>query len=387
MPQVHRNILFVDDQPEVTEALQLAFYRKPFRVYTANSGEAALEILSSKCVDVVVSDEQMPGMCGSQFLTVVRRKYPNAIRIILSGHANFRATIAAINEAGAHHFLMKPCSPDEIAQCITRILDEQEQRPFADPGAARENASLEAMREFDEALAALWVAFQPVIRTEESEVFAYEALVRSNHPELKTPGLLFQAAERLDRVVELEGRVRELTSLRMEELPAEVCVMVNIHPRSLTDKDLYSSSCALFQHRRRVIFEITERDKLHEVADAVEGLTTLRELGYRVAVDDLGAGYSGLNTFALIRPDIVKFDMELVRNIQESTMKCDLVRVIVTFCKEMGILTVAEGIETGEEFETVRDLGCDLLQGFFIARPAINFERPTAVQRHLEVVP
>jgi DNA-binding NtrC family response regulator len=109
------SVLFVDDQPEVTEALELAFHKKPFTVRTANSAAQALNILSNSAVDVVISDEQMPVMTGSQFLAIVRHEYPSVIRIILSGQANFKATLAAINEARAHQFLVKPCPPDEIA--------------------------------------------------------------------------------------------------------------------------------------------------------------------------------------------------------------------------------------------------------------------------------
>jgi EAL domain-containing protein (putative c-di-GMP-specific phosphodiesterase class I) len=163
--------------------------------------------------------------------------------------------------------------------------------------------------------------------------------------------------------------------------------MVNVHPRSLLDGHLYSADSGLFKLRHRVIFEITERDKLHEVQGAAEGLARLRDMGYRIAVDDLGAGYAGLNSFALIRPDVVKFDMELIRDIQSSSMKSNLIGLITRLCKEMGILTVAEGIETGEEYRAVRELGCDLLQGFFIARPAGDFVKlDPAEDRSLEEV-
>jgi EAL domain-containing protein (putative c-di-GMP-specific phosphodiesterase class I) len=376
-------VLFVDDQPEVTAALELAFYRKPFVVHTANSAAEALEVLSAKAVDVVVSDEQMPVMCGSQFLTIVRRQYPSAIRIILSGQANFKATLAAINEARAHHFLVKPCPPDEIALCIARALDERDQK-LAEHSARRQNTEmerLEVQRQFDAALETLWIAFQPIVRPHESTIFAYEALVRSHHVELNTPHRLFEVAETLGRVEELDRRARELAAVRALELPRDLCVMVNVHPRSLTDKHLYSSTSRLFAIHDRVILEITERDKLEEVPGASEGLVQLRNLGYRVAVDDLGAGYAGLNTFALIRPDVVKFDMELIRDIQRSSTKCNLVRLMTQLCKEMGILTVAEGIETNEEYETVRKLGCDLLQGFFIARPSNDFIQPESVEQ------
>lgn len=370
-------VLFVDDQPEVTAALELAFHKKPFKVYTANSASAALDLLSKISIDVVISDEQMPVMSGSQFLTIVRRDYPGATRIILSGQANFKATLAAINEARAHHFLVKPCPSDDIAQCIAKALDERAMGLDHDPFERRSEAKrLEAFRQFDLALEMLWVAFQPIIRSGESEVFAYEALVRSNHPELKTPYLLFDAAEEFGRVEELERRIRALVAVRVVELAPDVSVMVNVHPRSLGDEDLYSPDSGLFQSRHRVILEITERDKFHEVPGSGRGLARLREMGYRVAVDDLGAGYAGLNSFAMIRPDVVKFDMELIRDIDRSKTKCNLVRLITGLCKEMGILTVAEGIETEEEYEKVRELGCDLLQGFFIARPASNFVQP-----------
>ena len=377
----YSSILFVDDQPEVTDALEVAFHKKPFSVYTANSAAEALEILSDTSIDVVISDEQMPRMSGSQLLTIVRREYPNAIRIILSGQATFNATLAAINEARAHHFLVKPCSPDEIALCVANALDERDQKVIADADKRRmtEAARLDAKREFDAALETLWIAFQPVIR-HDGGVFAYEALVRSQHPELSTPYELFQAAERFDGVKELERRIRELIAVRVSELPPHVLVMVNVNPRTLTDEDFYSPASGLFQLRDRVILEVTERDRLHEVPGAADGLARLRKAGYRVAVDDLGAGYAGLNSFALIMPDVVKFDMELIRNIDGSSTRRTLVRLMTDFCKEMEILTVAEGIETAQEFETVKALGCDLLQGFFIARPASDFVRPAPLE-------
>jgi EAL domain-containing protein (putative c-di-GMP-specific phosphodiesterase class I)/CheY-like chemotaxis protein len=376
--QILPTVLFVDDQQEVTEALAIAFRKKPFQVYTANSAASALDLLATVPIDVVISDEQMPVMSGSQFLTIVRRDYPSATRIILSGQANFKATLAAINEARAHHFLIKPCPSDEIAECIARALDERNQDSCEDPLERHfEEKRLESLKQFELALEELWVAFQPIIHSGESEVFAYEALVRSNHPQLKTPYLLFDAAEEFDRVEELERCIRELIAERIGELPNDVSVMVNVHPRSLASGDLYSSHAGLFRWRHRVILEITERDKFHEVPGSSSGLARLRAMGYRVAVDDLGAGYAGLNSFAMIRPDVVKFDMELIRDIDRFSTKCNIVRLMTGLCREMGILTVAEGIETEEEYAKVRELGCDLLQGFFIARPASHFVEPS----------
>jgi EAL domain-containing protein (putative c-di-GMP-specific phosphodiesterase class I) len=98
-------------------------------------------------------------------------------------------------------------------------------------------------------------------------------------------------------------------------------------------------------------------------------VTRLRRCGYRLAVDDLGAGYAGLTTFAQLVPEVVKFDMELIRGIDRSTTKAKLVQSMATLCREMNIQTIAEGIETAEERRCVTSLGCDLLQGFEVGRP------------------
>jgi EAL domain-containing protein (putative c-di-GMP-specific phosphodiesterase class I) len=99
----------------------------------------------------------------------------------------------------------------------------------------------------------------------------------------------------------------------------------------------------------------------------------LRKQGYRVAVDDLGAGYAGLSSFALLEPEIVKLDVSLLRDIDQSPVKQKLVASMTALCKDMGFLVVAEGIETPAERDCVISLGCDLLQGFLFARPGRPF--------------
>ena len=92
-------VLFVDDEPEITEAIRIALRSEPFTVYTANSAEDGLDLLRHEPIDVVVSDERMPGLSGAQFLTAVRAEYPATSRIILTGQATVEATIAAVNDA------------------------------------------------------------------------------------------------------------------------------------------------------------------------------------------------------------------------------------------------------------------------------------------------
>jgi len=115
-------ILLVDDEPSVTDAMQRSLRREPFEFISATSGKAALDILASRHIDVVISDEQMPGMPGSKLLTLVRQKYPRAIRMILSGQASLEAAVRAINEGEVHRFFLKPCNPADLILAVRQAL-------------------------------------------------------------------------------------------------------------------------------------------------------------------------------------------------------------------------------------------------------------------------
>jgi EAL domain-containing protein (putative c-di-GMP-specific phosphodiesterase class I) len=123
----------------------------------------------------------------------------------------------------------------------------------------------------------------------------------------------------------------------------------------------------------RIFLEITERAAIHNILEVRDRVAQLRRAGYRIAVDDLGAGYSGLNTFALLEPEVVKLDMALVQGSDTNPLKRKLIRAICNVCGDLGILTVAEGIETAAERDTVTELGCDFVQGYLLAEPGRGF--------------
>jgi len=115
-------ILLVDDEPHVTDALLRVMRRQPYELLSANSAARAQELLESHHVDVVVSDEQMPGVPGSAFLAAVRKQFPDTIRIILSGQASLDAAVRAINEGEVYRFLLKPCNPVDLIVTIQQAL-------------------------------------------------------------------------------------------------------------------------------------------------------------------------------------------------------------------------------------------------------------------------
>ncbi len=119
-------VLLLDDEPNVTAGLKRALHNDPWKIVTAATVGGAFDILARENVDVVVSDERMPGMSGSQFLTEVRKKYPNTIRMILSGQADLEAAVRAINEGEVYRFLLKPCNPAELRITIRQALEHKQ---------------------------------------------------------------------------------------------------------------------------------------------------------------------------------------------------------------------------------------------------------------------
>jgi len=228
-------------------------------------------------------------------------------------------------------------------------------------------------RAFRRAMDGLYMVFQPIVSWTEREIVAYEALVRTCEPELARPDLLFSAAERLDMIIPMGRRIRRGVAQLVSTAPERVALFVNVHGGELADPELYDPASPLSRVAHRVVLEITERWSLDRFHDIGERIRALRDLGFRIAVDDLGAGYAGLTSFARLRPEVVKLDMSLVRGVNEDPTRQHLIRSLNGACRDLGIRVVAEGVETKEERDTLVALGSNLLQGYLFSKPARAF--------------
>jgi EAL domain-containing protein (putative c-di-GMP-specific phosphodiesterase class I) len=241
-------------------------------------------------------------------------------------------------------------------------------------GLSSDRATLEGR--FANAIEKLWLAYQPIVSVKKRRVFGYEALLRSAEPSLPNPGAFLEAAERLGRIRDLGRAIRERVAEAAATAPDEALLFVNLHSSDLNDEQLYSKDASFTNIARRCVLEITERASLETVKSPIERTRHLRALGFRVAVDDLGAGYAGLTSFAQLEPEIVKLDLALVRGIDGDPRRLSIVRSMKNLCDELGIMVVAEGVETSGERTALEDLGCDLLQGYLFGKPAPLFEPP-----------
>jgi EAL domain-containing protein (putative c-di-GMP-specific phosphodiesterase class I) len=184
---------------------------------------------------------------------------------------------------------------------------------------------------------------------------------------------VLDAAERLDRLEPMGRHLRQLTANGAADAAAAGIVFVNLHPRDLFDPTLTEPGTGLSAIASRVVLEITERASLDNLGNAKKRAAELREHGYKIAIDDLGAGYAGLTAFAMLEPEIVKLDMTLVRDVDKNPTKRAVVRTMAQLAHELGMQVVAEGVETRAELDAVIEAGCDLLQGFLLAKPGPPF--------------
>jgi EAL domain-containing protein (putative c-di-GMP-specific phosphodiesterase class I) len=194
------------------------------------------------------------------------------------------------------------------------------------------------------------------------------------------PGVFLEVAEGLGRVHELGQAVRRAIAKEIRTNAFRPsAVFVNLHPEELTDPDLYDPTSDLAEFASMVVLEITEREDLRGMTDVHERIAALKDLGYKIAIDDIGAGYSGLNSFVDLDPHMVKIDMGLVRGIDTCKKRQKLVSSLVALAREMDIDVVVEGVETEAERDTLIALNCDLLQGYLFSRPAAPFASPRLV--------
>jgi EAL domain-containing protein (putative c-di-GMP-specific phosphodiesterase class I) len=222
------------------------------------------------------------------------------------------------------------------------------------------------------------MAFQPIVSLSAHRPIAYEALMRSREPGFQTPGPLIEYAESAGRMSELGRGIRELCADAAAKVPRGAALFVNVHAQDLHDSDLFSASSALSSYAENVVLEITERGALDDVGDIAPRMRRLRSLGFRLAIDDLGAGYAGLTSVAVLEPDFVKLDMSLTRDLASSPLRQRLVASMVEACRDTGMQLVAEGVETVHELGKLKELGCDLLQGYHFARPSAEFANVAA---------
>jgi EAL domain-containing protein (putative c-di-GMP-specific phosphodiesterase class I) len=373
------HVLLADDEPLLLNSLKRILEASGHTVETASNGRTALELIQREHFDTIISDISMPEVDGIQLLRAVRERDQDVPVILITGNPAVETAVQGV-EHGIVAYLVKPFDLGEFQQIINKAVRlrrlarvSRDALAFLQASERRSGDRAEIEAAFRRALRSLTVAFQPIINWSEKSILGYEALVRATEPLMKDPATLFATADRLGKLHELGRRIRELTAVAALAGPVDTMLFVNIHPHDLNDDMMYWRDTPMSGLAHRVVLEITERASLAGIEDLAGRIRTLRRMGYRIAIDDFGAGYSGLGSFAKLEPEVVKLDISLVSEVHNSPTKQKLMRSMTSLCHELGIQVIAEGIERAEERDTIVNLGCDLLQGYLFARPEYSF--------------
>jgi EAL domain-containing protein (putative c-di-GMP-specific phosphodiesterase class I) len=374
MPHAHKGrVLLAEDEPGLLRSYRRILDGAGYEVEVVDDGAAGVALFKSGTpFDVVISDVSMPGMSGLELLRQVHEHDRFAPVVLMTGGPTLDSAIRAV-EYGALKYLTKPFAAEDLLATVSRAIAVrqamrlQQQASEAQEQKDRVRADLDGA--FDRMLKGLWIAVQPIVSWPTRTVLGHEALMRSVEPALPHPGAILVAAEELDRVVELGRTVRQRIADTAVVMPPDGDIYVNLHPSELCDEALYDPAAPLSRLAARVVLEVTERASLKQLVDLPARVRSLRNLGYRLALDDLGAGYAALNSISALEPQVVKIDMGLVRDVHVSITKQKIIQSITQLCHSLEIRVVAEGIECPEERDALALLGVDLMQGYYFARP------------------
>jgi diguanylate cyclase (GGDEF)-like protein len=224
----------------------------------------------------------------------------------------------------------------------------------------------------------LTALFQPIIDMHGGDIIGYEGLIRgpSNSP-LHSPLNLFKVARLHNLSVEVEHLCRHIVMSQFAVAKLPGCLFLNVSPGALIQPEARLGETLRYLQElginpRRVIIELTENEPTYDYEVLRKAAMHYREMGFQIAIDDLGEGFSSLRLWSELRPEYVKIDMHFIQGINQDPMKLQFVRSIQQIAQQTGCIVIAEGIETPAELLTIRDLGISCGQGYHIARPNAN---------------
>lgn len=343
----------------------------------AVDGRAALEAMRAQTFDTVISDLDMPGMDGMEFIRHVGEAGMPVSMILSSVHD--RALIASVGTMTEAYGITllgaieKPVTPRKLAALIAL-----HQLPVTPPPKAASVFFSEA--DISEALAArlFQPLFQPKVDVATGSPAGAEALARWYHPEqgIVGPYAFIPALEANRRIDELTWMMLEKAAAACRDWRAgglDMTVSVNLSLRSLIKVGFADRVTGLVRAQdlepKHMTLEVTETTAMTDMARVLENLARLRIKGFGLSIDDYGTGYSSLQQLSRIPFTELKIDQSFVMNAIEKDACRVILESSLDIAKKLGLKAVAEGVETQADWELLKGLGCDVAQGYFIARP------------------
>jgi EAL domain-containing protein (putative c-di-GMP-specific phosphodiesterase class I)/FixJ family two-component response regulator len=368
-------LLVVDDEPEVVELMVEFAGRAGYRV-TATSSPGEFDQLYSDDFAVVMLDLSMPGIDGIELIRRLAARRSRARVVLISGFDE-RVLEAARQLAASQGLdvLGSLTKPIRLAQ-LTALLDAS--ADIAPVAAAR--AFQVTLDELQRAFAddRLIVHYQPQVELQSGHVIGVEALVRWRHTDgaLIPPDMFVELTEAAGLSLELTWRViaKAMAHAAVLRSVSNLSIAVNLPPAALTDVAFPDHVVERLRNTdltpQTVHFEVTETSVAREPVAALDILTRLRLKGFSLAIDDFGTGYSSLEQLGRLPFSALKIDQTFVRRMDRDPSCRAIVNNCIELGHDLGLTVIAEGVETAGVWQTLAKAGCDVVQGYFVSRPA-----------------
>jgi EAL domain-containing protein (putative c-di-GMP-specific phosphodiesterase class I)/CheY-like chemotaxis protein len=381
-------VLVVDDHAAnvllLTRVLQTAGIAT---VYGLTDARLVVDQCMELRPDLLLLDWHMPHLDGDAVLEALHATYPPdefLPVLVLTADATPAARERAL-DAGAKDFVAKPFDRVEVVQRVRNLLETQalytrvrhhnlilqaelDRQSDDQRKAVAERDRRRTVIETILAGDAMSMVFQPIIDLSSSQVVGAEALARFDCDPRRPPDQWFAEATLVGLGIELEMAAVEAAIGTLQELPEQMALSINASGTTAVSDAFVDAIAPVASDR--IVIELTEHARIEDYAAFDPAVAGLRRLGVRLAVDDAGAGYAGLQQILGLRPDVIKLDAALTRDIDSDPVRRALAASLVSFGEDTDAVIVAEGIETDDELSTLRALGVPWGQGFLLARPA-----------------
>lgn len=379
-PLASLRVLAIDDHAVILKTLKVVLGGLGItdidEALTVDTAEALIR--EGPAYDVIFCDLNLPGRDGIEFLRGMPQLAGRTAVVLLSGEDDrILQSVAAMGRASGLSLLAaisKPPTARKITEALAHIDDIVPSRRAAEPAVSCTG------EQFDEMMAGglLALHYQPKVRAADGEFVGVEALLRGRHPAVgQVPApLIVQAANGESRVGELTRFVLDqaiAAAGRFQKDGLKISVAINLDHAALKYVRLPDHVAEMARAHdvpmASIILEVTEEQLFYGYVQALDVTTRLRLKRCQISVDDYGSGVSGLRQLNDLPLSELKIDRPFIAGCDRSAPGRAIIKAAVGIARAFGMTTVAEGVETEAEWNTVRELGVDLVQGYFVAKP------------------
>lgn len=366
-----QSILIISSSSQVTQYLATILSTQGYKMSVASTGKEGLSKAESH-IDLILLDRALPDYDGLKLCHLLKMdKSTRHIPIIILSNGERASEKTESFYVGADDYIQTPVNWDDlIVRIETSILRTQVATKVL------EDANIEALDELHDIVdhQSIIPHFQPIYQLKPFKLYGLEVLSRPQTKGiLSNPEALFKVAMRFGCYFQLEMIVWKKALIVAQRIFGAEHLFLNCSPQLIESKD----ACMIKEvfkgfnmNDRHVYLEVTERSSIAVYENFLKQVTQFRHQGFRIAVDDVGAGYSSLDVIMQTKPEVVKIDRHIITGLANDHFKRSLVKLIVEFCRENGIICIAEGIETKDDLNIAMELGVCLGQGYYFKKPS-----------------